>query len=79
VYLKIGMAEFNSPSKRKDITGLIATILILLAIVGGIAGSLMWHTGITNAQNAKVRQGCDPISIILYGVVSEWDCIFRLK
>jgi flagellar basal body-associated protein FliL len=74
------MAEFNSPSKRKEnIAGRIATILILLAIVGGIVGYLMWHTGDTNAQNAKVRQGCDPISIILYGVVSEWDCIFRLK
>jgi type VI protein secretion system component VasK len=74
------MAEFNSPSKRKEnIAGRIATILILLAIVGGIVGYFMWHTGVTNAQNAKFRQVCDPISIILYGVVSEWDCIFRLK
>jgi hypothetical protein len=74
------MAEFNSPSKRKEnIAGRIATILILLAIVGGIVGYLFWHTGLTSAQNAKVRQGCDPISIILYGVVSECDCIFKLK
>jgi type VI protein secretion system component VasK len=76
----IGMAEFNSPSKRKaNIAGRIATILILLAIVGGIVGYFMWHTGVTNAQNAKFRQVCDPISIILYGVVTEWDCVFRLK
>ena len=74
------MAEFNSPSKRKEnIAGRIAAILILLAIIGSIVGYLMWHTGVTNAQNAMVRQGCDLISIILYGVVSEWDCIFRLK
>ena len=61
-----------APEQKETIVKIIVILIIMLAVLGAVYWTLTSQAGILSIDS---KRGCNPIALVLHGIVSKLDCL----